>query len=313
MKLLIIIFVAAFIFGWITWEPSNSRPQKKKTLEEATDALEECLKSIKEAQSVSLFIKSWKDAETLTKELGSYRKKLQFKKKAREALDEVLNSVGTLFNDENFQWMLRDAIERMKKNCVRAMKTTYKNSKQHKHRIFVAFCEELKQNRELFSDETREFADEMLGEVTRISGETVNPQSSDRAKASLPQQCRLSVTLADIDRMDGHEFEAWCASLLKANKYENVVVTQGSGDQGVDVLAEKDGIRFAIQCKCYTKDLGNTPIQEVVAGKAFYNCHIGVVMTNRYFTKGAVDLANKTGILLWDRDTLSRMIENANA
>ena len=62
-----------------------------------------------------------------------------------------------------------------------------------------------------------------------------------------------------VDSMEGHDFEYWCADLLRKNGYENVEVTPGSGDQGIDVLAEKDGIKYAIQCKCYSKDLGNTP------------------------------------------------------
>ena len=112
----------------------------------------------------------------------------------------------------------------------------------------------------------------------------------------------------DFDALEGHDFEYWCANLLRQNGFEDVEVTQGSGDQGVDIVAEKDDIRYAIQCKCYSKDLGNTPIQEVSAGKVFYQCQIGVVMTNRYFTQSAKDLAKATGTLLWDRERIIRMM-----
>ena len=116
--------------------------------------------------------------------------------------------------------------------------------------------------------------------------------------------------LSRIDSMEGHDFEHWCAELLEENGFSNVEVTVGSGDQGVDVLAQKDGIRYAIQCKCYSKDLGNKPVQEVNTGKVLYRCQIGVVMTNRYFTKGAKDAADATGVLLWDRDKLKQMMES---
>ena len=36
---------------------------------------------------------------------------------------------------------------------------------------------------------------------------------------------------------------------------------------------------------------------------------IGAVMTNRYFTKGAKELANATKILLWDRNKLIQMMQ----
>ena len=111
-----------------------------------------------------------------------------------------------------------------------------------------------------------------------------------------------------IDSMTGSEFEEYCAALLINNGFKNVYVSGKSGDQGVDITATKDGIRYAIQCKCYSSDLGNTPVQEVYAGKNFYNCHVGVVMTNRHFTNGAIDLARSTGVLLWDRDKLKRML-----
>lgn len=125
-----------------------------------------------------------------------------------------------------------------------------------------------------------------------------------------PKQSEIS--LSGIDGMDGHEFEYWCADLLRKNGFANVKVTQGSGDQGVDILSEKDGIRYAIQCKCYSSDLGNKPVQEVNAGKLIYHCHIGAVMTNRFFTDGAKQAAEATGVLLWDRNKLMEFMENAN-
>lgn len=114
---------------------------------------------------------------------------------------------------------------------------------------------------------------------------------------------------AFIDGMDGHAFEHFCAELLRKNGFSEVAVTKGSGDQGVDVLAVKDGIKYAIQCKNYASPLSNKPVQEVNAGKAFYHCHVGVVMTNSTFTPGAKELAQATGTLLWDRTFLQGMME----
>lgn len=114
--------------------------------------------------------------------------------------------------------------------------------------------------------------------------------------------------MTHIDAMEGHEFENFIADLLRKLSYQNVKVTRGSGDQGVDVLAEKEGIRYAVQCKCYSSDLGNTPVQEVNTGKVIYNCHVGVVVTNRYFTSGAKEAAKATGVLLWDRVKLQELM-----
>lgn len=115
-----------------------------------------------------------------------------------------------------------------------------------------------------------------------------------------------------IDQMEGPAFEQFIASLLRKSGYEKVQSTGGSGDQGVDVLAEKDGVRYAIQCKRYSHALGNTPIQEVNAGRQHYGCHVGVVVTNNYFTAGAKELASSCKVLLWDREKLIEMLKANN-
>lgn len=115
--------------------------------------------------------------------------------------------------------------------------------------------------------------------------------------------------MSAIDCMEGHAFEFWCADILRKNGFIDVEVTRGSGDQGVDILAKKAGIKYAIQCKCYATDLGNKPVQEVNTGKTIYHCHVGAVMTNRYFTEGAKQAADATGVLLWNRDDVKKWLK----
>lgn len=116
-----------------------------------------------------------------------------------------------------------------------------------------------------------------------------------------------------FEDMDGHDFEHFCADILRSNGYVRVSVTPASGDQGVDVLAEKGGLKFAIQCKKWSYPIGNTAVQEVSAGKSFYKCDVAVVLTNSTFTKGAIELAEATGVLLWDGDKLDELIHSAAA
>lgn len=116
-------------------------------------------------------------------------------------------------------------------------------------------------------------------------------------------------SLSDVDNMDGIQFEQWCAGLLRQIGYSDVETTKSSGDQGVDILAKKEGIKYAIQCKCYSSPLGNKPVQEVNAGKIIYHCQIGVVMTNQHFTPGAKEAAEATGVLLWGREELARLVQ----
>lgn len=122
----------------------------------------------------------------------------------------------------------------------------------------------------------------------------------------------LLCSKTSFDNMRGREFELFCAKLLLHNGFVNVTLTQSSGDQGVDIIAYKDSIKYGIQCKCYTADVGNKAVQEVLAGRTFYNCDVGVVLTNSYFTKAAVALAQKSRIHLWDRDKLLQMVDAMN-
>lgn len=114
---------------------------------------------------------------------------------------------------------------------------------------------------------------------------------------------------SNLDLMEGHDFEYFCAQLLKRRGFQDVEVTKGSGDYGIDILAEKDGITYAIQCKCYATPVGVKAIQEAYAGRDYYDRMVGAVLTNQYFTTPAVEAAKKLKILLWDRGYLESMLE----
>lgn len=116
-----------------------------------------------------------------------------------------------------------------------------------------------------------------------------------------------------FEDMEGHEFEYYCAGLLEQRGFVEVEVTRGSGDYGIDILAEKEGVTYAIQCKRYTAPVGVKAVQEAYAGRDYYDRMVGVVMTNQYFTTPAVEAAKKLKILLWDGGYLESMIEEHGA
>ncbi len=111
-----------------------------------------------------------------------------------------------------------------------------------------------------------------------------------------------------FDDMEGVEFEQYCAELLEAKGFENVETTPPSHDYGIDIIADRDGISYAVQCKCYSDSIGIKAIQEAYAGKDYYNAMVGVVMTNQSFTKTAKEFADKLNIVLWDGDYVMDLI-----
>nr|DAJ77564.1 MAG TPA: Restriction endonuclease [Caudoviricetes sp.] len=118
----------------------------------------------------------------------------------------------------------------------------------------------------------------------------------------------INLSLDEIDAMEGHQFEHYTAAMLQFDGFEQVQVTQASGDYGVDVIAYKGGHKWAFQCKRYSKNLGLKPIQEVYAGAKRYGADKAVVFTNVYFTPNAQSLANTLHVELWGRDKLADMI-----
>lgn len=115
-----------------------------------------------------------------------------------------------------------------------------------------------------------------------------------------------------VDELEGHDFEYYCADLLKMNGFAKVEVTKGSGDFGADILCERNGITYAIQCKCYDKDVGVHAVQEVYAAKDYYDRMVAAVLCNQYFTSPAAMMADKLNVMLWDRDYLDMLHANCN-
>lgn len=191
-----------------------------------------------------------------------------------------------------YQEHLAEAILREKDEVQQKIDGEYSGNKEFQIFAITEFERSIERNKEKMATETRHFAETCVCELKKQVG----------VPCKEPKRTDLNSKLLGIDTMEGHDFEQWCAEALQNSGFTNVSVTPGSGDQGVDVLAEKDGIKYAIQCKRYSSDLGNTPVQEVYLGKAFYKCHVGVVLTNQHFTAGAKEAASASGVLLWDRE-----------
>lgn len=103
--------------------------------------------------------------------------------------------------------------------------------------------------------------------------------------------------------MSPTEYEHYCASLLNQNGW-NTQVTQSSGDQGVDVIATKNGIKLAVQCKKYNQPVGNKAVQEIYTAKSHIGADYAIVVTNNTYTQSAKELANTTGVKLLHHNEL---------
>ncbi len=96
---------------------------------------------------------------------------------------------------------------------------------------------------------------------------------------------------------NGLAFEQWVASSLEKFGWETKM-TPGSGDQGIDVIAECDGHRVGVQCKLSSTSIGNKAVQEAFAGRAYYSLDAVAVVSNAPYTIGAQRLSSSTGVRL---------------
>jgi restriction system protein len=106
------------------------------------------------------------------------------------------------------------------------------------------------------------------------------------------------------DDMNPVEYENMCADILSENGWVTRI-TSASGDQGVDVFAEKDGRSVVLQCKKYTSPVGNKAVQEAHAGRGFMGASAAAVVTNTSYTQSAKQLASTLGVLLLHHDELA--------
>lgn len=116
-----------------------------------------------------------------------------------------------------------------------------------------------------------------------------------------------------VDTMDGHKFEYFCAKLLEQCEFRDVVVTRGSGDYGVDITARYHNRKYAIQCKRYSKNINLKAVQEAGMGAEYYQCDVAVVLCNGFFAKSAINMAEQTGVRLWDRNYLLDFISQCES
>lgn len=93
----------------------------------------------------------------------------------------------------------------------------------------------------------------------------------------------LALEREQIDLLSGTQFEELVAAVLRRRGY-SIRTTRITGDYGVDLIATKDGVKTAVQCKRYSKPVSLSAIQQAHTGMTHYACQRSMVVTNSIFT-----------------------------
>lgn len=132
-----------------------------------------------------------------------------------------------------------------------------------------------------------------------FKGISTRQQASNRLRA---------LSIAQVDTMTGIEFEHYAAALLGNEGFKNVKVTPPSGDNGVDIVAERAGRRYAIQAKRYKGTVSRRAVSDAVAGMRPYNCNACMVITSGHLSTKALAFAANHNCEVVDRDLLADWI-----
>ncbi len=116
----------------------------------------------------------------------------------------------------------------------------------------------------------------------------------------------IEASLAMAKDLSPAEFEHWCSRALNAAGWK-ARATGTSGDQGADVIAEKDGVTIVLQCKLHRSAVGNKAVQEAFTAGQHYGATAAAVVSNAGFTRSAEALSKTTGVLLCHYSDLSRL------
>jgi HJR/Mrr/RecB family endonuclease len=110
--------------------------------------------------------------------------------------------------------------------------------------------------------------------------------------------------------LSGSDFEKLLYRLFEAMAYKMEWIGR-SGDQGGDLIANKNGERTLIQAKCYRDwSTGNDAVQQVVGAMKMYDCSKTKVVTTSHFTPEAISLAKANMTELISKEQLQELLIN---
>lgn len=111
----------------------------------------------------------------------------------------------------------------------------------------------------------------------------------------------------NLEALSPWEFEEHVAKVYAESGYKTRL-TPKSGDNGIDILAEKQGIRYAIQVKKTRKPVGSPVIQTLMGSMIHAGTDHGICVSFSGFTREAERFAFGKNIELVDKHALGDLI-----
>lgn len=114
-----------------------------------------------------------------------------------------------------------------------------------------------------------------------------------------------------MSHISGHEFEALVEKLIERMGFI-VEERKLTVDGGIDVLAKSyepiRGGTYVIQCKRYTKKVGQPVLRDLYGVVHSKNANKGILITNSTFTKSAMEFARNKQLELIDGEKIRSLL-----
>jgi len=245
--------------------------------------------------------------------------------KATPEYKEVAERILKIFRDKQ-----KDLNEQERTSATKQKEERLENIKRKYTDLIAQFLEVTERKvslRDDYGDENWEVLDKevhtVIQKISQKEGETVTSYkdwkkyswnrdselaSYLRAAFKRHHEAQKSIPASSVDysAMSGIAFEGYLMKLLEEQGFTNVRGTPATGDQGADLLANKDGRKIVIQAKRYAGTVGNKAVQEALSAVSYYTGDEGWVITNSTFTKSAKELAQRSNVRLIDGHELKR-------
>ncbi|MDE1462962.1 restriction endonuclease [Spartinivicinus poritis] len=119
---------------------------------------------------------------------------------------------------------------------------------------------------------------------------------------------RVRVKGKDICKISWREFELLVAEAYRRKGYR-VQVTEGSADDGIDVVLKKGAQITLVQCKHWKNSkVGVKPVRELLGVITAKRAHKGIFVTSGTYTRPATEFAQANNLTLLDGEELQLLL-----
>lgn len=187
------------------------------------------------------------------------------KEKRKNHFKDILNSI----KENNFENSIKNFIEKFGKES---------KGRYWPYRDYKFDWKRLEDFRETFIQNNINITKEDYSELLLILKHYID----EREKNYLNQGLGVKSTnnLNELSK-NGNDFENLIVRLYDAMGYTSKRIG-AHGDQGGDVIANKNGDSLLIQAKCYQGSVGNAAVQQAAAAMPHYGCTKAAVVTTSY-------------------------------